>query len=106
MPSDNDPDELFTCLASARRRALVDALDSHQTPISDEELARQVAAREKGVSVDDLTTEAVQEVYFSLHHVHLPKLASAGVIEYDLDQNEVTQGPAFETTAEILDAVL
>ena len=106
MPSENDPDELFTCLASARRRALVDALASHQTPISDEELARQVAARERGVSADEISTEAVQKIYFSLHHVHLPKLASAGVIEYDVDQNEVTEGSAFETTAEILDTVL
>lgn len=106
MPSENDPDELFSCLASARRRALVDALSSHDDPISDEELARQIAACEKGVSVDDLSTEAIQEVYFSLHHVHLPKLASADVIEYDADQNEVSQGSAFETAAEILDTVL
>lgn len=106
MPSENDPDELFSCLASGRRRALVDALASHDDPISDEELARQVAAREKGISADDLSTEAIQEVYFSLQHVHLPKLASAGVIEYDVDQNEVSGGSAFETVAEILDTVL
>jgi hypothetical protein len=106
MPSENNRDELFTCLASARRRALVDALTSKQASISIQELARQVAAREKGISVDDLSNEAVQEVYFSLHHVHLPKLASAGVIEYDPEQNEVGRGPTFEPAAEILDTVL
>lgn len=103
MASESHRNELFTCLANARRRALLARLDARQTPVSACELAREVAARETDTAVDDCPTEAVQRVYISLYHTQLPKLASAEVIDYEPDATEVAEGPRFETAIELLE---
>ena len=70
-------DNVLKCLAHPRRRAVVvfvDEVDDDTIPVN--ELSKRIAAStECGV---DKTTLRV-----SLHHVHLPKLEDAGVLEYD-----------------------
>jgi hypothetical protein len=75
-----DPERL-DLLASDRRQALVEQLESErQRSHSLESLASAVAG-----SVDD----QVEPVSVSLHHVRLPKLDDAGVLDYDPDSNTV-----------------
>lgn len=40
-----------------------------------------------------------------LHHVHLPKLAEAGVITYDSSQGVVRRGHAFQTVVSLLKVI-
>ena len=43
-----------------------------------------------------MVKDVVQEVRVSLHHVHLPKLASEGFITYDPDRHLVEPTEQFE----------
>jgi hypothetical protein len=41
-------------------------------------------------------SHADEELLVELRHVHLPKLESAGMIDWDQDDGSVSRGPAFE----------
>ncbi|MCU4802230.1 hypothetical protein OB920_17785 [Halobacteria archaeon HArc-gm2] len=76
-------DELFDVLADARRRCTLQSLsDAGGTASFDElvgDVARQTVARPIG-------REQRREIATTLYHVHLPKLASAGLVaDFDPD---------------------
>lgn len=80
------PDSIASVvLADPRRRRVVDALADLQPPVSLERLAAAVADRDSGE-----TPAGPDDVVISLHHVHLPKLAAAGVVDYDPGTTTVT----------------
>jgi hypothetical protein len=74
---------LFDVLADERRRTVVAVLLEQTAPITVETLARRVAARDADASPANVPTADVDEVHVSLHHVHLPKMAQAGLLTYD-----------------------
>ncbi|WP_436907912.1 DUF7344 domain-containing protein [Halosimplex marinum] len=80
-------DERYELLAAERRRAVLAVLDERGAPTPLDELAEAVAAREReraGGSADGHDRLAV-----SLHHVHLPRMADLGVLDYDAGANRV-----------------
>lgn len=72
-----------------RRRHALFALGDRRGPIDLDELATAVAEHEAGVDADD--ADAVATVATTLHHIHLPKMAEAGVVEYDATENRITR---------------
>lgn len=69
-------------LASNRRRAILRYLSARPgEPVDIDELADFLLAH--GEEADR------QNILLSLHHVHLPKLADAGVITYQRDQRQL-----------------
>lgn len=74
-----------------RRRHLIDCLREFDEPISLPDLADEVAIREQQVELTDIPAEDVKDIYLSLYHNHIPKLANAGVIEYDQESDLVLQ---------------
>ena len=80
-------DERYELLAAERRRLAVDVLSERDTPVALDDLAAAVAARETTES--DPGADAVNRTAISLHHVHLPRLADAGVVEYDATDRRV-----------------
>ncbi|ELY37377.1 hypothetical protein C498_00795 [Haloferax volcanii DS2] len=52
-----------------------------------------VAARENGTAIEDVTDEERQRVYISLYQTHLPKLESAGLVDYDEEERSVELVP-------------
>lgn len=73
-------DRLFKLLANERRRRILFYLDGKEGDVASiVELIDYVVVHE-AESVDDLTSD---EVAIALYHKHLPKLADAGLIEYD-----------------------
>ena len=71
-------DSLFDALADRRRREAVALLAVTEGAVSREELVEYVAAADPGI--DDSRREVLTAQF---HHRHLPKLAAAGLVDYD-----------------------
>lgn len=84
--------ELYDVVGNTRRRACVEYLldTSGETAVSD--LVSHVVS----VEYDQQDTARRKSVYASLRQTHLPKLASLDVINYDPDQNVVTEAQNLE----------
>lgn len=87
---------VFDVLASRRRRLILEHLLSVEGVVSAGDLAEHIAAIETGTSVDQLSSYDRKRVYVSLYQNHLPKLAAANVIDYDVDRKTVQVGDSIE----------
>lgn len=83
---DRSPEGTFGLLANRRRSRLVSALACREPAVSLRALASAVADRESSTPTDSLE----REVAISLHHVHLPRLSDADVVDYDPETRTVT----------------
>ncbi len=91
-PTESEDDRLsldcvFAMLRSNRRRSAIRCLLRTTEPISVEELTTAVAEYEEGETV---TQNQHRRYYSTLYQLHLPKLADAGLIEYDESNHEVS----------------
>ncbi len=82
-------DALFAALADPRRRTILDVLSHQFGPIHVETLARELGADERDVPESEVSTGTVDRMLARLHHVHLPRLSAAGLIEYDVAEQRV-----------------
>lgn len=83
-----DSNGVLSALADERRRAILRSLDRHDGDAADlDALVDDIhdAVRDEGASPD----AERQEIRIRLHHVDLPKLEAAGLIEYDADAKRV-----------------
>lgn len=94
---------LFEVLRDPRRRQVVDVLEDRTTQVSLDDLASRLATCERWIDGDGTSDSAVEDVALSLHHVHLPRLATAGIVEYDAESNVVTPR-ATETASRLVRA--
>lgn len=74
---------VFDLLSNARRRFVLHYLNQQEGPIELRELADEVARWETGS--ESLTRKQRKRVYVSLYQTHIPRLADAGVVDYDPD---------------------
>lgn len=95
-------DETLSTLAARRRRLLVTVLRDERRPMPRAELAEELLRRESGG--DGVGPRERARVVASLHHVHLPMLADAGLIDYDRDADRVAYAdhPALEEVFSIV----
>jgi len=87
MPVQNEIlfDEMLEALSNIQRRSLLVALLEHKR----EDDSPIVIADDENEK--DEITELIR-----MEHIHLPKLAEYGFIEYNKKNKEVSKGPAFE----------
>lgn len=88
-------DRIFDALAHTYRRRILLFMSERSPRHLDGATLEDVATRE----------EAVESSTVELRHVHLPKLADAGYIEWDRDEQTVRPGPNFETVASVVQLV-
>lgn len=70
-------DATIAALSDEHRRAVLAVLERRNGPQILDELAREIVDRKPG------ETGSVDDVRVQLHHTHLPKLADAGLVEYE-----------------------
>jgi hypothetical protein len=80
--------ERHTLLASEQRRRVGAVLAGRSEPIALAELVEQTLADDAGDG--DAADETVDRLTAKLHHLHLPKMAECGVLDYDAEENVVT----------------
>ena len=88
-PAKLSRDDAFEMLSNRRRRYALQFLSDTTGPTSLSDLAEQVAAWENETSLDSISASERKTVYTSLQQFHLPKMADAGVIEFDRRAGDV-----------------
>ena len=81
--------DLFDVLGNQRRRYIICYVAVEAEPVPWRELAEQIAAWEDDTTREQVPGSKYQSVYNSLYQSHLPRLASAGLVEYDQSENLV-----------------
>ncbi len=82
-------DVVFDILSSPRRRYVLYYLRTTGETVKLTDLAEQVAAWENDTAPEQITEQQRKRVYVSLYQTHVPRLAEAGVIEYDKDSGDI-----------------
>ncbi|WP_255169768.1 DUF7344 domain-containing protein [Natrononativus amylolyticus] len=82
-------DEAFRLLANHRRRLFIEVMCTYQEEVTLPDAAEEVASRETGLPVVEISAERVADVYISLYHDHLPRLVDADLLEYDQERDLV-----------------
>jgi hypothetical protein len=95
MSKDSLSTSAFEALANPYRRQLLLAL-FEENPQDDDDLD-PLRLLKQGETTNDLA-----ETQTSLEHVHLPKLADMGFIEWDRESGELSKGPNWEEIAPLL----
>lgn len=85
-----DPDEILRTLASPRCRHLLALLHARGGPMSLEDAAIDIAAREFGTDPVEISPETANHMLVSLYHLKAPKLADTGLVHFDPDELTVT----------------
>ncbi|EMA50258.1 DUF7344 domain-containing protein [Halococcus thailandensis] len=98
-------DALFDVLSNHRRRYALHSLKQHERTANIGDLAEQVAAWENDVPRVDLSAAERKRVYTALQQFHLPKMDSAGVIEFDDARGTVSLTAAADGLDVYLDVV-
>lgn len=92
--------------ANEKRRVVLAKLVEHQRTIPVDELANAVIENSHGMPLTDVDDETVEHIYIDLTHVHLPKLAESGFVQYDPQQNIVEPTPQIKQNESHLSAIL
>ena len=99
-------DGLFDVLSHSHRRFILRYLRAADTPLSVNEVARELVAWKDPLSAaDQLSNSRATPVEISLVHSHLPKMAEAGLIRYDETRQTVTLGDHTEEVRAHLQAM-
>ena len=85
-------DDMVDALADIQRRKLLTSLLEHN-PQDDSPIV---------IADSESESDAVERLV-SMRHVHLPKLADYGFIEWDEDTHEVMKGPNFDEIRPLLE---
>ncbi|MFH5845721.1 hypothetical protein [Haladaptatus sp. CMAA 1909] len=96
-------DAVFTTLANQHRRSILYVLDDHVQPMSQSELLNVLANLKYGTTVDEIAPTDTERLSASLHHLHLPRLKDARLIEYDPSAETVSLTKAGKSFSRILD---
>lgn len=83
-PPENPPGVELTVLSNSRRRIAIEVL-AERDEIDLTQLVDEVAEREAGKPITQVTSKARNRVYTSIYQTHLPKLASTGFVDYDAE---------------------
>ncbi|WP_339104161.1 hypothetical protein [Haloterrigena salinisoli] len=86
---DTSVDAILELLSHQRRRAVLDLLLTHDQLLTTTDIRNEIVEREQDTEITEIPSEQVMQVHISLHHVHIPKLAEEGVINYDSNRNLV-----------------
>ncbi|WP_440772249.1 DUF7344 domain-containing protein [Natronorubrum sp. DTA28] len=78
------------------RRIVLSVLAAEQRSLTVNDLRTVILTRNHHTPVTDASEEVLTEIGVSLTHTHIPKLESAGVIEYDSDRQLIVPTEQFD----------
>jgi len=88
------------------RRIVLAVLAHEQRSLTMHDLTKTIVKHNHHAPLREMPKESLSEVQISLHHVHLPKIDAAGLIEYDQDRGLVEPTEQFEQVQPQLSALI
>ena len=89
-------DSVLDLCRHRHRRAVLAALAEERAPVTLDELTRRIVEHDDRSARGESAADASEDVRISLLHVHLPKLASEGLVTHDRDRQIVEPTERFE----------
>lgn len=89
-------DTIFELLKNQRRRDALAYLKANDGEATLSDMAEFIAAKENDITVQELSSSQRKRVYIGLYQCHLPKMASAGVIDFEKNRGDITIRPLAE----------
>lgn len=87
-------DDVYSVVANEHRRHALAVIAREPEAMNVSRLVEQVADRLRPEHAESASDRALRELRVSLHHRHLPKMVSAGLVEYDAESRTVKSTPA------------
>lgn len=104
MESEIPMNQTTALLTTKTRRQVVTLLLEVERPFSVEDLAAELVRLDPTVSPDDTDTESqAEQLAIRLYHQALPKLADAGVVDFDTEEAIITPGQHLHAIGSYLD---
>ena len=88
------------------RRIVLAALADQQQSLSIDDLTNAIVKHNHHTPPTEAADETVTQIQTSLHHVHLPKLSEAGLIQYDSERQVVEPTARIDREKSHLSAIL
>lgn len=85
-------DQLFEILKNQRRRRVLQYLLEVEEEVTLDNLAEEIAARETGKDIKQITSQERKRVYVGLYQCHLPKMDDYGAISYNKPRGRIESG--------------
>jgi hypothetical protein len=93
VPDDVEPalarDTLFELLKNQRRRDALGYLKANDGWATLSDMAEHIAAKENDLPLEGINSKQRKRVYIGLYQCHLPKMAEAGVVDYDKNRGTI-----------------
>ena len=89
VATDIATDTLFELLKNQRRRDALDYLKTNGGRGTLSDMAEHIAAKENDLPIEAITSKQRKRVYIGLYQCHLPKLATAGVVDFDKNRGTI-----------------
>jgi hypothetical protein len=83
-------DVVFEILKNQRRRDALRYLKENDGEAKLGDMAEFIAAKENDIDIQALSSSQRKRVYIGLYQCHLPKMDSAGVVEFDKNRGDIT----------------
>lgn len=88
-------DTVLDLCGNQYRRIVLAVLMDEQRSVTLRDLTTKIFELDHQAAVADACAEVLTEIRAVLHHVHIPKLESVGVVEYDPDRRVVAPTEQF-----------
>ncbi|WP_049912606.1 DUF7344 domain-containing protein [Natrialba hulunbeirensis] len=99
-------DTVLDLCGDEHRRIILAVLAAEQRSLMVNDLRSTILTHNHHMPVTDASEEVLTEIQSSLHHTHIPKLESAGIIEYDSERQLVEPTEQFDQLQPHLSAIL
>lgn len=99
-------DSVLSLCQDQHRRIVLGALVEEQRSLTLDELTNAILTYNHGTPPAEASEDAVTDIHISLYHVHLPRLASKGFIDYDREQGVVDSTEQLEQVQPTLSTLL
>ena len=99
-------DTVLELCRSRHRRCVLAVLDEERRPLTINDLTKTVFTYNHHMPITEVSGERQRQIRHRLHHEHVPKLVSAGIVEFDTERQLVKPTARFDELQPHLSAII